>query len=246
MIICHDKKFIFLKTHKVGGTSLEIALSRMCNENDVITRISTVDEATRSNLGYQGPVNYEPTGLQKILPARVSRFVPFGRPRLKHHELARTLKPLFQDIWDDYFKFSVVRNPFDFAISAYFWTLHRSESGMKATSLDGFDDVPPIDEYFIQNPKILHRNRAVYQLDGKDCVDLMVRYEHLEHDLALFDQHIDAPDVTFDHMKKLKAKGGIRPKKANTAAILEEFPRLYELISKECSVEIEKFGYAPE
>ncbi|WP_275670288.1 hypothetical protein [Okeania hirsuta] len=40
MIISHKYKFIFLKTIKTSGTSIEIYLSRFCGDDDVITPIS--------------------------------------------------------------------------------------------------------------------------------------------------------------------------------------------------------------
>ena len=58
MIFCRDLNIIFIKTKKVGGTSFEIALSKYCDENDIVAPISPEDEVTRESLGYQRPVNY--------------------------------------------------------------------------------------------------------------------------------------------------------------------------------------------
>jgi len=58
MIISHEHKFIFIKTNKTAGTSIEIALSKYCGSNDIITPISDEDEEIRRQLGYRGPQNY--------------------------------------------------------------------------------------------------------------------------------------------------------------------------------------------
>ena len=48
MIVSHKHKFIFVKTVKTAGTSVEIALSRFCGENDIITPIHPPDEELRA------------------------------------------------------------------------------------------------------------------------------------------------------------------------------------------------------
>ena len=57
MIISHKYKFIFLKTTKTAGTSVEISLSRFCGDDDIITPIDFADEAIRQLFGKK-PQNY--------------------------------------------------------------------------------------------------------------------------------------------------------------------------------------------
>ncbi len=57
MIISHKYKFIFLKTKKTAGTSIEISLSRYCGDKDIITPIMFEDEKIRADLG-KYPQNY--------------------------------------------------------------------------------------------------------------------------------------------------------------------------------------------
>ena len=59
MIASHRHRFIFLKTRKTAGTSVEIALSKVCGPDDIITEISPEDEALRRAAGGVAPQNFE-------------------------------------------------------------------------------------------------------------------------------------------------------------------------------------------
>ena len=41
MIISHRYKFIFIKTHKTAGSSMEMALGPLCGPDDIITSMET-------------------------------------------------------------------------------------------------------------------------------------------------------------------------------------------------------------
>ena len=100
MIVNHKHKFIFVKTRKTAGTSIECALSEHCDGGDMITTISAEDEKLRT----RGPQNNE--GFEN------------------HSNVQLALKK-----WPDYYTFCVERNPFDKHISAYYWH-HQGEEGL--------------------------------------------------------------------------------------------------------------------
>ena len=64
-IISYSKNFIFVKTNKTAGTSLEIVLSKYCNDKDVIGQIGN-DEKIRSELGYRTAQNHKGKLSKKI------------------------------------------------------------------------------------------------------------------------------------------------------------------------------------
>lgn len=102
MIVSHVHKFIFVKTEKTAGTSIEIGLSKFCGEHDVVTKIALKDEKTRKDLGFTGPQNYAEHEFFNHMPSTTIR------------------KKIGEDIWRDYFTFTFERNPFDRAISAFY------------------------------------------------------------------------------------------------------------------------------
>jgi len=58
MIISHKNKFVFIKTKKTAGTSIEIELSRLCGDSDVITPITPNDEIIRYEKYGKTPQNF--------------------------------------------------------------------------------------------------------------------------------------------------------------------------------------------
>tara|TARA_Y100000034_G_scaffold58385_1_gene71175 strand:- start:58 stop:960 length:903 start_codon:yes stop_codon:yes gene_type:complete len=99
MIISHKHKFIFLKTIKTAGTSIQVALREHCGKEDIIT-----GKDIEKNINKIPKV----TGTTSFL----------------HHEhvyLHFVKKWLGPEIWNNYFKFAFIRNPFDLAISKYYW-----------------------------------------------------------------------------------------------------------------------------
>ncbi len=156
MIISHKHKFIFLKTIKTAGTSIEIALSKHCGPDDIITPISPEDEKIRKNLGYQGPQN-------------------FKTPNIKfyNHMPAIEVKAnVDSEIWDSYFKFCFSRNPWDRTISLYFY-LYQSEP---RPSLSAFINSRQLNH-------LINGGLNVYTIDGQIVVDRVCQFEKIAEEL---------------------------------------------------------------
>ncbi len=91
MIISHEHKFIFVKTRKTAGSSIEHFLSKYLGPRDICTG-SDIDGTPRLNA-----------------------------PHRKGHIHWRWIAKNYPTEWRTYYKFAVERNPWDKMISYYYW-----------------------------------------------------------------------------------------------------------------------------
>lgn len=68
MIISHKHRFIFIKTRKTAGTSIEISLARYCGPDDIITPITLADEPLRGRFGFSAQNYYSNSSLRAPSP----------------------------------------------------------------------------------------------------------------------------------------------------------------------------------
>src|SRR5689334_12041430 len=113
MLISHRKRFIYTKTVKTAGTSVESYFEPYCMREGEWT-FSHAREESVSEAGIVGIRSGEPLEIQGVI--------------WWNHMPAKTIRALIGDaVWNDYFKFCIVRNPFDAVVSAYrfFWEAHQ-------------------------------------------------------------------------------------------------------------------------
>jgi len=190
LILNHKFKFIFIKSFKTAGTSLEIALSKFCGNKDIITPFVIGDEKLRSKLNFTPPQNYE--GMTE------------------HMSAAEIKNKIGSELFNNFFKFIVVRNPYEQAISAYYW--HNENKKMKKKFFL-FKKKPISFDKFLKR-KIHHIfedeiNR--YSENGKILVDQFVKYENFKNDLTKVSKILKLPENIYDIFKNIKAKSKIRP-----------------------------------
>lgn len=224
MIVNHRYKFIFLKTRKTAGTSIELYLSRFCGPGDVITPLAAEDELTRREQGIAGPLN-DLVPLRYYRPADVLRACLLtGRPRFRNHSTADFVRRRMPErIWNTYFKFAFERNPFEKAISRYYWSTHEPR--------------PMIREYLESVRSELLSNWDVYTINDVVAVDCLGRYERLEEDLLAIKERLGLPG----DMVLPRAKGWSRTNHEPYGAVLDSAAR--ERIELVCAKEIRALGY---
>ncbi len=122
--ISNSKKFVFVHLHKCGGTSIERALEKEMQWNDVVL----------------GSTKYGET-LQKAYEKK------FG---IYKHSSASEIKKLMGDqLWEKYFTFSVVRHPIDRMVSfyeylkTYYLGGYRGPAIKLMYALDQISSIPP-------------------------------------------------------------------------------------------------------
>ena len=228
MILSHKHRFIFLKTRKTAGTSIEIALSKFCDNNDIITRITEQDEVLRSKLGFRGPQNFL-VGPSKYTLMDILKIIRNGRLRINNHDPASLLiKYLEKEIFEEYHKFTVVRNPWDMAVSMYYWQINGPSN--QFSSKMSFKD-------FINNcPIELLDNSLIYLVEGESIIDTFIKFENLTNDWRDLVNVIGIEEIDLP-----RAKTDTRKDKRHYSIIYDDED--VEFIRNLCGWEIENFGY---
>ena len=222
MIISHKHKFIFIKTKKVGGTSLELALASICDEGDIIT--PTSDEKIRQELNFIGPQNYLNTykelgkkGILKVFLGLRERHEKF----LRHYSCTRIKEKIGSDIWNEYYKFTVMRNPYEFIVSHYFSSPREED----------------FKTYLLANPEHLLTNWNIISNEKNEImVDHIIKYEEYEKGLEIISNKLNLKENIYNTFKSINAKTDRRPKKATVNEMFKNFQegkKLVEIISKE-------------
>ena len=228
MIISHTHKFIFIKCRKTASTSLEIALSEICGPEDVITPIHPLDEAVRKKMGFRGTQNTH-------VPFKFYKLKDWGRLILKgrkkifyNHMPAKEIREYVEsEIWNTYFKFCVERNPFDKIISHYYWAGGNNKFGNLTTYLTqkGYEELVGFDMY--------HGNR-------KPLVDHIMRYENLEEEIHLLNQHLSNSKQI--KLPSVKSKSSHRTDRRSYREVIADSERLQ--IEKLFQRELQFLGYS--
>ena len=228
MIVSHKHRFIFLKTRKTAGTSIELSLRPHCGPDDIITPVTEDRTAPQSG----GPRNYlhDRAGWSlrdhiawRLRGDRCLKTQPaigyFGHVR--GCDLRDRLAP---ELWRDYFKLTIERNPWDRQVSHYFWRTRRAGARR-----------PSFRDYLLATEPL--RNWEIYTDRDAVIVDAVLRYDRLEEGLDVIAARLGLPAF----QRIARAKASHRPADTSYRDLYDD--ELRDIIARWYRREIDHFGW---
>lgn len=231
MIISHKHKFIFIKTRKTAGTSLEIALSSICDKDDIITTITPEDEIKRKELGFTSAQNYH-IPLRKYKRSDLSNLITKGQLAIYYsHMPAQEIKDYIgHNIWNSYYKFCFERNPFDKVVSHYYW--------INSTLSEKYDSIY---EYMCDGYLSRIKGYDLYAINKMIAVNDVFKYEDLANALKTISDRLNLNKVLT--LPAYKAKSQYRKDKRNYREILTDKEKEIIEIAFAREIKLLRYGY---
>ena len=242
MIISHKYKFIFFKPLKVAGSSIEVALSKICGPEDIQTGSEYIGEITN----------------HKYLPKN-------NGPLYHTHTPPHLLYKNTGHSWDDYTKVTVVRNPWDMIVSYYWWSFNSPSSirstGPKPletvghqlwypTDIDSENDISAKFQGYLE--QLAFFSDTPYGNEGPETVikwlstrthefydnsiDKVIRFENIQPDFDKFCESVGVKPMPLPRLKSTQRK-----KKMLYSEYYDDYSIF--LVRKEFRSLIERFGY---
>jgi hypothetical protein len=227
MILSHKYKFIFIKTAKTAGTSIEVFLSKHCGPADVLTPIEPPVEGHQPR-NYRGFINPIPEILE-----RPNKFFPTLRHSITSREKFYRHMPAFEvqnrvsaEVWNSYFKFCLERNPWDKVLSHYH--MHAAREGSSLS----------LDQYLARGRFPINYFRYTDRPGNRIIVDRILRYENMT---AEFSEVFSQLEIPFDGTLGVAAKSEYRTDRKPYQQVFSDEQR--RVVEKAFAKEIVLHGY---
>ncbi len=208
MIISFKYKFIFIKTYKTAGSSIENYLYPYLNNRDILA-------PTKDHRGINCWGNFETKELEdyfgkdfleKKIKYKMKYFAHMPIWLIKER-LDNLSNKLNYDIFKNFYKFGVIRNPFDTLVSHYYWQNSPYNKNIKPITFQ--EILQNLESNIYPNYGLLNLNKLMDKRLEKILCDKIIKYEDLNKELAIVFNKLRIP---FDGELKIFKKKSIRKK----------------------------------
>jgi hypothetical protein len=181
MILSHQKKFIYIHIYKVAGMSIRSALQPF-------------DEMSKKEFPWYENIKFD----------LGQRFKFLSGWALDHIKAKQVKKYLAPEVYNNYYKFTFVRNPWDWQVSLYHFMLQvpNHPQHRLVTKMKSFDEYI---EWRVNEDLELQRD-FIYDDQGNKILDFVGRFEHLQEDFNVICQNIGLAPVQLPYINKSKHK----------------------------------------
>ena len=214
MLLSHRYRFLFVHIAKTGGTSVRSALQRYRWRDPyylpqwIASRLSGM---TGHRLGIKLPRHCKAITAQEMLP---------------------------REFYDSLFKFAFVRNPWDLQVSSYHHI--RRERPQLLQANESFEDFlrrkldPERPWQYHLDTSIESQSHYIIDLQGRQIVDFIGRYETLQEDFDHICDRIGITPITLPHRRKASDRADYR-------GYYDDSTR--RLVAEHFAPDIERLGY---
>jgi hypothetical protein len=176
VLVSHKYKFIYIKNEKVASSSVESFFGSFCQNPE---KTYNYDDPIMQSMDNYGIIGSRGGCIKE-------------KDIWKNHISATEIKTrLGNDMFNKYFKFAVIRNPYDVIVSYYYFEKSKL----------------PFKEY-AKNKIVNNLNRC--SINGESVCDYYIRYENLLEDIVNVCKLLNIDNYDINNLPKHKAN--IRPK----------------------------------
>lgn len=224
MLVSHPHRFIYLKTIKTAGTSVEILFESLCCPPG-------------SNTGtHARPQSVTAEGIVGARSGDVSAATIYN-----HTPAAAVREALGAERFDAYFKWCVVRHPMDWQVSWWWFRLDASRRREYAGGAHFGIVKAAFTRDLLEGPDPLPVDRDIYAIDGRPVVDVMVRHEDLATGLDTVCRGLSLAELP---SKLGRFKGGHRQRPESFRAYFEDRAAVRLMLDR-FGPDFEQLGYLP-
>lgn len=225
MLVSHRHKFIYTKSFKTGGTSVEAYFERFCVKEDE---------------GIPNLKHYEIVSDVGIVGGR-GGFKYKRNMKWKAHMPAKKIKAqIGEKIWQSYFKFCTIRNPYQLPVSRFYFDRGQNPNKLKELLTLPLPEVQNLFErWLLRREKRIGMEDFAYIIDGQFCLDDFIRYESLTEDLERICHKLNLP---WNPAWLPKFYSGMRPQYATAKKL--HTPKTKEWVEEKFAFELDYFGYS--